>query len=341
MGCAMPDFWKLSGYHLLDRREDGMLGVSDDFLRAYYLRPEMQPETGSCAAERALHDALLDNPRRPVSPDDIAAIGDPDARANYSAVVGFRDRLLDAGTVEGCYLRLFASGVGGTPPLFIDQMAHVILRNILDGCEDPVRLRAAELFFRTQKVSLRDGAVLMADEETIDMKRETAGLGNIGRLLMEMEPPLDRVDLDVLGPANAGQYWARCDRYDLVFDASFGQPGLSGLCRVIEAWVAHMLAIETSVVPVREIQDERWVWHIGLDSEATALLNALYEGGELGEDRLRRLLALFRLEFSGDVPLRPEIAGHPVYLALAMDGEKIVRLKPQNLLVNMPTVPVA
>ena len=32
----------------------------------------------------------------------------------------------------------------------------------------------------------------------------------------------------------------------------------------------------------------------------------------------------------------PAIAGRPVYLALAMDQEQQVRLKPQNLLVNLP-----
>ena len=39
-------------------------------------------------------------------------------------------------------------GLGGTPPLFINQLVHVILRNALDGCEDAFVLRAAELFFR-------------------------------------------------------------------------------------------------------------------------------------------------------------------------------------------------
>ena len=37
----MADFWRHSGYHLLRVREDGRLGVTDDFLRAYIERPEM------------------------------------------------------------------------------------------------------------------------------------------------------------------------------------------------------------------------------------------------------------------------------------------------------------
>ena len=34
--------------------------------------------------------------------------------------------------------------------------------------------------------------------------------------------------------------------------------------------------------------------------------------------------------------LRPDVAGRPVYLALAMDEENVVRMKPQNLLLNLP-----
>ena len=37
----MPDFWRNSGFHLLERDAAGRLRVTDDFLRAYLLRPEM------------------------------------------------------------------------------------------------------------------------------------------------------------------------------------------------------------------------------------------------------------------------------------------------------------
>ncbi len=43
----MADFWRHSGYHLLRVREDGRLGVTDEYLRAYIERPEMQPVTES------------------------------------------------------------------------------------------------------------------------------------------------------------------------------------------------------------------------------------------------------------------------------------------------------
>src|SRR3546814_16048293 len=84
-------------------------------------------------AERALHAALLRNPREAVSKERLAAIADPDAIENYRVVLGFRDRLLDAATLEDAYLGLFLDPDGvRVPPLFVDQLAHVIARALLE-----------------------------------------------------------------------------------------------------------------------------------------------------------------------------------------------------------------
>ena len=88
----MPDFWRSSGYHLLEPAAQGRLAVTDAFLRAYFLRPEIQPVAESCAAERRLHASLLEAPRRAVSTAELAALADPDARENYALVLAFRDR---------------------------------------------------------------------------------------------------------------------------------------------------------------------------------------------------------------------------------------------------------
>jgi len=61
------DFWQHSGYQLLERAADGHLLVTDDYLRLYYARPELAPVEESCSAERHLHAALLEAPRRVVS----------------------------------------------------------------------------------------------------------------------------------------------------------------------------------------------------------------------------------------------------------------------------------
>ena len=333
----MTDFWQDSGYPLLKRAENGHLGVTDDFLRAYFQRPEVRPVEESCAAERALHAALLQNPREAVSEARLGELADPDARDNYRVVLEFRDRLVAAGTVEDCYLGIFLDDTGvRVPPLFLDQLAHVIARSLLDGTENGLEARAAELLFREQMVTLKDGAVLSADAETVEMYATTGGFGSLGRLVAEAQTPLKTVDLDVLDEPNAALYWTRAERHDTVLNLSFAGAGLDALTRVLERWVAHFLDIRVSIQPVQQISDEKWVWHLGLDVEGSGLLNDLYNGVEVDEERMARLLSLFRLEFADPSVMAAAVAGRPVYLAMAMTPERRLRLKPQNLLVNLP-----
>jgi hypothetical protein len=332
---VVPDLWRSSGYHLLTPDPSGRLAVSDDFLRAYWLRPEVIPVAESCAAEVALHDELMANPRLAVPPARLARLADPDARANYAAVLRFRDRLLAWPTLEAAYLDLARTGATGTPPLFLDQLVHVFLRHLLAGCDDPIRLRTAELLFREQKVTIQDGAIMLADEETVEMHAVGAAASGHG-LLVASEPPPRSVELDVLDDHNAAIYWTRSDRFDTVLDLSFTRPGLDALCRVLEAWVLHFSGAAVGIQPVRRIDDERWIWHIGLDAEASAFLNDLYRGEVIDEARHARLLALFRLEFRDPADMLEHVRGRPVYLGLAMTATGRLRLKPQNLLVNLP-----
>lgn len=316
----MHDFWTASGHHLLDRDANGWLRVTDAFLAAYLRRPEMLPPEDACGAERALHAQLLDDPRRPVYAAELAAIADADAQENLQVWLAFRDRLLAAGTLEGCYLALFRDGVRGVPSLFVDHLVHAILRAALDGTPSGLRARAGELLFREQTVSLDDGRLRLADSETL---ASLAGGGGA-------------VELDILDEASHQLYWDRDGRHDLVLDVSFGAAGLDALCRVLERWIAHVLAVSVVVQPVQRIRDERWVWHVGLDAEASSILNDLYGGAEVAEERLARVLSLFRLEFADPAAMRADIAGRPVYLAMAMTPDRRLRLKPQNLLLNLP-----
>lgn len=286
-------------------------------------------------AELCLHAALMASPRREVSAAEIEALEDEDARHNYRMLLRFRDRLLAAGTVEGCYMGLFKGAID-VPPLFIDQLAHVILRNLLDGCEEPLRLRAAELFFREQKATLQDGHVLLADLETVEMHAAGSRYGGIGKLIVEAQGTLGRVDLDVLDRANAALYWEREARHDTVISLTYGRAALDELCRVIEAWVRHFHSIEVAVKPLRRIDEARWAWHIGLDAESSAILNELWQGGEVDAGRMRNIIALFSLQFADPAAMRRDIAGRTVYLALSVDAEQVLRMKPQNLLLNLP-----
>lgn len=333
----MTELWPSSGYRLLQRDAQGRLAVTDDFLRAYLTRPEIAPVEESLDAERKLHAELLVTPSLTVDEARLGALGDPDAEENYQVVLSFRDRLLAAGSVEACYRGLFGEDQPAVPvpPLFVDQLAHVIMRNILDGNDDPFRARAAELFFRKQTGMNRDGAILLGDDEIVAM-RQQHGFGNIGKLLAEAGTATRQVELDVLNAGNATQYWDRSDRFDMVLDLTFGREGLDALCRVLEQWVAHFFDLKVSVQPAQSVKDEHWVWHIGLDATASGILNDLYNGKEVEEERLARLISLFRLEFADRQAALPRVQGRPVYLALAMAEDNSVRLKPQNLLVNLP-----
>jgi hypothetical protein len=285
-------------------------------------------------AELRLHASLMREPRRAVPPAELDAIEDEDARHNYRVILKFRQKLLDAGTVEGCYMSLFKAPID-IPPMFVDQLVHVILRNILDGTDDALRLRAAETFFREQKATIQDGHALLADLETVEMHASGNRYGSIGRLIVEAQGDLAKVDLDVLDRANAALYWERDSRHDTVISLTYGRPALDALCRVIEAWVLHFLGTKVAVKPVRKIEEAPWAWHIGLDAESTAILNELWAGKEIEQGRMRNILAIFALQFDDPAAMRAEIRGRTVYLALSCE-EGVVRMKPQNLLTSLP-----
>ena len=331
------DFWPTCGHRLMGRDAAACLTVSDDFLRSLLERAELAPIPTSCAAERALHASLLVSPRRTVSSDELAAIEDADAVDNYGVWLRFRARLLEAPSLEASYLALFEGEGVDVPPAFVQQLTQILVRHVLGDAASPMEARAGEMLFRTQKVTvLDDGGVMAADDETVERQALSAGFGTVGELLRQSGIPTRSVELDVLGADNADSYWERAEQFDWVISLNRGQPALDALCRVMERWIAHFLSVEVSIRTERAIEDEHWVWHVGLDAQASGVLNDLYTGEDVAEDRMARLLCLFRLEFKDPSTMLADIAGRPVYLAMAMDEHKRLKLKPQNLLLNLP-----
>ncbi|MVT75208.1 DUF6352 family protein, partial [Bradyrhizobium cajani] len=213
----MNDFWIACGHHLLDREAGGGLCVTDEFLKAYFVRPELVPPDEACPVERRLHRELLATPRRAVGADEIAAIADADARENWRLVLAVRDLLVRHPTLEAAYLATVRSGTNELPPLFVNQLVHVILRNALDGCDDPFVLRAAELFFRPQRILPQERALLLGDEEVVGGQSPTPVLS-----LMSMLGAVTDAELDVLSEGNADDYWHRSDHFDMAFDLTAG-----------------------------------------------------------------------------------------------------------------------
>jgi hypothetical protein len=327
----MKDFWISCGHHLLDRAPGGGLSVTDEFLKAYFVRPELVPPADACAVERTLHGALLKNPRRPVDASEIAMITDADARENWRFVLAFRDLLLRYPTLEAAYLALMRGGPVTLPPLFVNQLTHVILRNALDGCEDPLVLRAAELFFRAQRVTLHEGALLVADEEKIS---GTSSIPLSPLVSMLGVPP--EAQIDILTRENAQSYWERSDMFDMALDLTGGRDGLRALAGAVTRWISHLMAIEVTIEPLTELHDEKFTWYVGLDSEATAIGDHLWNSEALDDARAGRVVGLFRLAFHDPAIVADAVRDEPVYLLLAMTAEKLLRMKPQNLLTGLP-----
>ena len=332
----MQDFWNSSGYQTLQRNDHGWLRVTPDYLRWVLSRPELAPIRESGTGERALHEALLRDPQRAVPDREIAAIEDADTRENYRHFFTLRKALLDAVTLERFYLQLFRREAITLPPLFIDVAAHAIVRGILEGVDDPYELRAGEMFFRRQRVSTEGGQVLAADAETIALFSETGGFGNIGRLLSQQGTPMREMNIDVMSHENAQLYFLRESRHNYLLDLTHGRAGEQALARLLGRWVTHFFGVQVRVEALGRIDDEAWRWHVGMDVESTAILNDLYEGREVDEARRTRLISLFRLEFSDANDMRRDVAGKPVYLGVAISADNQLKLKPQNLLINLP-----
>jgi hypothetical protein len=333
---TVKEFWVSSGHHMTRPTGNGGLAVTDEMILTYLARPELVPPEEACAAERELHAMLMQEPSRPVPQAAIAAIADADARENWSFMIGFRDRLLAQPSIEAAYLAIIRQGANGIPPLFLNQLVHLILRNALDGCDDPYVLRAAELFFRPQKASFRDDSLLLADAELIE------GFEAERRSMMHAAPLAAMLggeamdQLEVMSAANAASYWSCSDAFSMVMNLGGDAAARAALCRVIEIWIAHLLGIAVTVAPAARIEDADWRWFVGLDAEATAIGNRLWKGEAVDPTRSARICGLFRLDFANSRDVVPELAGKPVYLIMALDEDMILRLKPQNLVVGLP-----
>ena len=324
---TINDFWLTSGWHLLDKDKSGCLVPTEDFMRAYFYRPEVAPIEESCEAEIELHKKLVEAPFVKVEKRDLDLIKDKDVVFNYEVILKFREFLSNYATLEAAYLAISRGQSINFPPLFVDQLVQIILRNILNENSFALQVRASELFFRTQVVTIAEDEIMVADEAVVQLQAEQKNIDT-------NKPNQLEVDIDILRESSADNYWERSDKFDTSIDLAYTKPGLDALARVIEKWIFHFLSIEVSVQPVQKIEDDKWSWHLGLDSDATSILNDLYEGADVSEDRLKQILCLFQLEAKDG--FKESMQGKPVYVGLAMGQKSIIKFKPQNLLTNLP-----
>jgi hypothetical protein len=266
----------------------------------------------------------------------LERVEDDDARENWTEFLRFRDRVLSFPTLEACYVDLYRRPAVDIAPPFVDTLVQAIVRGMLEGTEDAWLCRAGEMLYRRQRVAVEGGKVLAADDATIQVFADTGGFGNMGRLLRQQNTPTPQVKMDVMSHENAALYFLRDELHGFVLDLSPGSEGARALARVLERWVAHLAGVRVAIKPRARIDDERWRWHVGLDVDASAILNALYRGEAVADDELERLVLLFRLEFLDPGEAAADAEGRPVYLGLGCRPDRTLKVKPQNLLVNLP-----
>ena len=341
----------------------------EDFWQCLMQRPELALVAESCRDEKRLHDALTLKPLRAVKPEELAAIRDEDARSNYAMMLQFRDSVIAAGSLSAWYSQLFIAGKFrdsdgkiAIAPLFIDIAVQQIVTDLLSDEPDAFTHRAAELLYRAQRVTVHEGRIICGDQETLDTERDTGGLGDLGRLLLQNKIQVAGKEshaMQVLTPEHVDAFLTQCGHpnyrcnwlLDLTHEqaAQVGQEhhsfeirlarktsGLAALARVLERWIEHFKGAKVRITPLAKIEDAAWRWHTGLDAQSSQLLNTLYEQQPLSEAQLKRLISLFRLDFQDAKDCLPEMQGKPTYLGLAMNEQGLLKLKPQNLLLNLP-----
>jgi hypothetical protein len=142
--------------------------------------------------------------------------------------------------------------------------------------------------------------------------------------------------MDVLDAENAPLYFLRDELYGFVLDLTPGTRGAQALSEVLVRWIARVAGVRVTIEPLARIEDASWRWHVGLDVEATTILDALYRGEAVDAATLARLLLLFRLAFAQPGDAIAPMQGRPVWLGLACRPDRTLKLKPQNLLLNLP-----
>jgi hypothetical protein len=173
--------------------------------------------------------------------------------------------------------------------------------------------------------------LIAADEETVAGVRPQV----VSPLVAMLGLPVAG-EIDVLNDDNAETYWERSDLFDMALDLTAGRRGLEALGQALEIWIAHLLGVEAQIEPLAELRDVALTWYVGLDADGTRIGDAFWNGEAVDEATLARVVGLYRLTFREPSLIVERAKGEPVYLILAMTADKMLRMKPQNLVTGLP-----
>ena len=197
----------------------------------------------------------------------------------------FRDRLVRHRTIEAAYLDLVRRGVGAHAAAVHqsararDPAQHA---RRLRGCLHAARGGAVLPAAAAHRAST--GSLIAADEETV-VGREPASRS---RRSSRCSGCRRRATSTCSTTTMRDSYWERSDRFDMALDLTAGRRGLAALGEVIERWIAHLLSVDVDVEPLIEAADVNLTWYVGLDAEATAIGDALWNGAKSSITAARR-----------------------------------------------------
>jgi len=328
----VTDFWLSCGHHLLDRVDGGGLLLTDEFLKAYMARPELAPPAEACVVERTLHAALMADPRRSVSADEIAAIADQDARENWQIMIDFRDQPARSSDRRG---RLCGAGA---PRHRRDATACFTISSFTSSCA--MRSTAATTLTSCGRANCSFARSVSLCMKAHCLRPTKSGLPvrrkRRSRRLRPCWGSNDRPRSMFSTTRTLVPIGGVADRFDMALDLTAGRRGTAALGEVIARWIGHVMSVAVEVEPVVEVRNAVLTWYVGLDAEATKIGDALWRGYELDEESFARVVALYRLRFADPSVVSDRVADDPAYLILAMTPEKVIRVKPQNLVSGLP-----
>ena len=190
----------------------------------------------------------------------------------------------------------------------------MILRNALDGCDDPFVLRAAELFFRTQRMTLHEGSLIAADEETIAGTARTP----VSPLVSMLGIPAE-AEIDVMIDDNAEHYFEHSDLFHMALDLTGGPARACGAGRgdaALDRASARRRGRRSSRSPNCATRSSP-----GMSGSMPKAAGSAMRCGTARSSTRRppaRVVGLFRLTFRDPDVVIDKVRGEPVYLILAM-----------------------
>jgi len=250
--------------------------------------------TESCAAEHALHESAPADPRGR-SPMPRSRDRRLRTRARLSDFWSHSAPACRGDSIESAYAGLFRGDGVDSRRCSSTILTQVIVRHVLATRPTDRGARPAR-FFRTQRspcvTRRRHG------QPTNDGRRAGADIGfrHAGRAPGteqgtsahgELRRSRRRVGRAILGSRRAIRFRDQPDRDR---PAAYGVDASVG--KVDRAFPGDRRDDPSATAN----RDATGFWHVGLDAEASALLNDLYNAPTVDEDRMKRLLCLFQLD---------------------------------------------